>query len=487
MNKLNCKNRTLFSQDCLDVLKDHSTLPNDCIDLIYLDPPFNSKSKYNLPFPKEYKQREDLKPVMAFNDTWSWNDECTQQLKRLETGSLNDQNLAELIKLTKRVRSERINTKDSMSAYLINMAVRLKEMKRVLKPTGTIYLHCDPTASHYLKLAMDNVFGKENFRNEIVWCYAGGGVPKKDYPRKHDTIFRYAMVERTFNVEMKEYGPHAASGRRATDLGGTRSVEYNPEGTPINDWWADISPLINWHNERLGYPTQKPLDLMRRIILSSSNEQDWILDPFCGCGTTVHAAEELGRNWIGIDISQFSSGLVRNRLLRNFSGLSKQAVEIRGNPITINDAIALAERDKFEFEKWVCGEIGADGMYHAPGSRGPDGGVDGIIPFYFTGKGQSTAEQAYSIIQIKGGKVTPDSVKALATTIKQHRDNGFNSICGVFVCFEKYMTTVENNRDKSRVTDHFLNKAFDYIQPISVEKLLEGKSPYFPGGYRKAA
>lgn len=489
MNELNCNNRTLFAHDNLDVLSDESTMPDECIDLIYLDPPFNSKSKYNLPFPKEYKQKIDLEPVMAFNDTWTWGNDCVQHLKRLKNGSFRDQQLADLITLTKRIRQEKNTSKDSMSAYLINMAVRLKAMQRVLKTTGSIYLHCDPTASHYLKLLMDTIFGRKNFRNECLWCYSGGGVPKSDFPRKHDVILRYTKSDRwTFNVLRKSYGTHAKSGRRATDLGGTRSVEYNPKGTPINNWWSDIKPLINWHKERLGYPTQKPLKLLKRIIEVSSNEGDLILDPFCGCGTTVHAAEELGRHWIGIDISQFSNGLVRNRLRNQFPRLSKSAIEIRGNPITVHDAIQLAKRDRYEFEKWVCGEIGAEGMYHSPGSRGADGGIDGIIPFYHTSsRKQRSADQAYAIVQVKSGKVTPDNVKALSTTVRQHKDHGFNSICGVFVCFDEYMRTVENNRDKTKVTDYFLNKSFDFIQPISVEGLLEGKLPYFPGGHRAKA
>ena len=195
---------------------------------------------------------------------------------------------------------------------------------------------------------------------------------------------------------------------------------------------------------------------------------------------SVHAAEELGRKWFGVDISNFSNGLIRNRLRHEFPSID---IEIRGNPISVADAISLAKRDRFEFEKWVCGEIGAQGMYHDSGARGSDGGVDGIIPFYHTSReNQHKSEQAYAIVQVKSRKVTPDNVKALSATVKQHKDNGFNSICGIFVCFEKYMRTVENNRDKSRVTNYFLDKSFDFIQPFSVESLLAGRLPYFPGG-----
>ena len=188
------------------------------------------------------------------------------------------------------------------------------EMKRILREDGSIYLHCDPTASHYLKELMDAIFGRKQFRNEIVWCYAGGGVPKSDFPRKHDVILRYAGTDRIFNIERKPYGSHAESGRRATDLGGTRSVEYNPLGTPVNDWWADIKPLINWDKEKIGYSTQKPLALYERIIKASSNKGDIVLDPFAGCATTCIAAEKLDRQWVGIEIWDEGGRVVLDRL-----------------------------------------------------------------------------------------------------------------------------------------------------------------------------
>lgn len=482
-------NRTLFAGDCLGVLSDTDTFPDNCIDLIYLDPPFNSKAVYNLPFPTEHKKKLDLKPVMAFNDTWSWNDECNQNLKRWEEeGSLKNRNLVDLVTLTKRIRGERINAKDSMSAYLVNMAVRLEQMKRVLKPTGTIYLHCDPTASHYLKLMMDNVFGSSNFQNELIWCFSGGGVPRKDFPRKHNVIFRYTKgKDWKFRHEYKPYKENTQQvGIHSTLSGPDNKIDLE-RGTPVTSWWTDIPTVTGWSPERLGYPTQKPVKLLKRIIAASTDENDKVLDPFCGCGTSVHAAEELGRQWVGIDISQFSSGLVRNRIVESFfNRLTKSDIDIRGNPTTLTEAKSLAVRDAFEFEKWVCGEIGAQGMYHAPGSRGGDSGVDGIIPFYHTPE-TNKPEQAYSIVQVKGGRVTADSVRALAATIKQHKDNGFNSICGVFVCFKEYMRTVENNRDKSKVVNHLFKKSFDFIQPISIEELLDGKGPFLPGGFGKKA
>lgn len=478
-----CGNRTIYAHDCLNVLSDTSAFPDECINLIYLDPPFNSKSKYNLPFPKEYRKQLDLKPVMAFNDTWTWGGDSVQYFEELKNGSYDDSKLANFISLTKEIRQEKHSSKDSMSAYLVNMAVRLKEMRRVLKENGSIYLHCDPTASHYLKLLMDVVFGKKNFRNEIVWCYSGGGQSIKDFPKKHDVILRYTKTNKwIFNLD--EVRVPYDSNYQATVFAGEdtrapgKTYTPHPAGKIVEDWWRGIPRPYG--RDHLGYPTQKPVKLLERIIKASSNKDDIVLDPYCGCGTTVHAAEKLGRQWIGIDISQFATGLIRNRLVQNFSKLSKSDISINGSPLHFNDAKSLASRDRFEFEKWVCGEIGAEGMYHAPGSRGADGGVDGIIRFYHTQKfGGRKPKIAVAIVQVKSGKVTPNDVKALAETVRQHKRHGVNAVCGIFICFKKYMQTVFNNRDPSKVED--LIRDFDFIQPISVEDMMHGKKPDLPG------
>ena len=251
-------------------------------------------------------------------------------------------------------------------------------------------------------------------------------------------------------------------------------MEYNPEGTPINDWWTDVKPLINWHKERLGYPTQKPLALLKRIIEVSTDVEDCVLDPFCGCGTTVHSANELGRDWIGIDISKFSVGLIRNRILQHFPEIKSNDIQVLGSVSTLQDALELSRADKFEFEKWVCGEIGAHGMYQDPGQRGPDGGVDGVIPFYWTERQLgSEPEYTYAIVQVKGGSVSVNDVKALSTTVRQR-----NGKCGVFVCFDRYMKTVENQREKGTIKDAV--KEFPFIQGLSVEQILNDKRPNLP-------
>ncbi len=229
--------------------------------------------------------------------------------------------------------------------------------------------------------------------------------------------------------------------------------------------------------EALGYPTQKPTALLERIIKASSNEGDIVLDPFCGCGTTVHAAEMLNREWVGIDISQFSAGLIRNRMTGNLH-LERADIQVIGCPLTLVDAQDLARNNPFEFEKWACGEVGARGLFHNLGKRGADGGVDGIIPFWTSpqamGHNKDDIEKTFAVVQVKGGKVTPDSVKALSTTV---RESGGK--CGIMVCFEKYMKTVENNREKKYVEDYEIGK-YNFIQGLSVEDLIKGKPPVLP-------
>ena len=361
-----------------------------------------------------------------------------------------------------------------MAAYLLNMAVRLLAMRRALKPTGSIYLHCDPTASHYLKIVMDAIFGKQNFRNEIVWAYRTGGVSKKHWPRKHDALLFYSNGATHFHNPLQE--------RIIYDTPFfTDQIDENGRyyaDVYIRDVWDDIKAIINVSKERLGYPTQKPLALLERIIMASSPPDGLVLDPFCGCGTAVHAAEKLGRRWIGIDISTFAAGLIRERILWNFPTLTTDDVLVRGVPVNIVDAEALARRDKFEFEKWVCGAIGAEGMFHEPGTKGADGGVDGVLKFFPFRLGEKPTQE-YAIIQVKGGNVTPDAVKALKTTVDH-----FGATAGVMVCFGNRMGTVENQRSKDTFSDD--SDTYPVIQGFSVEDLLAGKPLNLPlYGYRR--
>ena len=329
MNQPNLQNRTIFCLDNIEVLKG---INSNSIDLIYLDPPFNKNdtfiTKQNKNIEKiknfflEEQQKhsrfpdENFKEVFkedsaSFKDIWTEND-------------INDFYYTEIDKHNNGL----VSYLDSIKSfavkggfyYLIYMTIRLIEIKRILKETGSIYLHCDPTFSHYLKVIMDRIFGVENFRNEIVWCYRGAGYPKKDFGKRHDIIYRYSKSDNyIFNIDnVREEYAEATKERFKHYIGNKRGgldfgeQALNPKGKHPDDWWQ-IQPIAPSSKERVGYPTQKPLALLERIINASSNEGDVVLDPFCGCATTSIAAETLGRKWIGIDWNKQSFYMIYYR------------------------------------------------------------------------------------------------------------------------------------------------------------------------------
>ena len=304
----NIPNRTIFEGDNLDVMRG---INDECIDLIYLDPPFNSNRNYAAPIGSKAAGA-------AFKDTWDLTD-----VDEAWHNEIAETDLA----LYKIIDASQHSHGSGMKSYLIMMGVRLLEMKRILKSTGSIYLHCDPTASHYLKSLMDSIFRASNFRNEIIWAYRGGGVPKSDFARKHDIIFRYGKSKVvTFNVDAVRvpYSQDSADRLQYTARAFRSSGTYdnyrpNPKGKHPEDWWV-MQPIMPSSKERLGYPTQKPLALLDRVIEASSNPGDVVLDPFCGCATTCIAAERLDRQWIGIDLSPMAVKLVEQRA-RNELGL----------------------------------------------------------------------------------------------------------------------------------------------------------------------
>lgn len=304
----NFVDKTIWTRDNLDILRG---LNSETIDLIYLDPPFNSNKTYAAPVGSKAAGA-------AFKDTWTLDD-----LDVAWMGLIADEHpaIAYLLDTSGKVHGK------GMQSYLTMMAVRLLEMHRILKPTGSIYLHCDPYASHYLKQLMDAVFGVAHFRNEIAWCYTGPAANKKDFPRKHDVILRYSKGDAViFNYQHKllrlPYKPSLTMGHFQVAKGGDHTTgleEQFAKGKLVEDWWT-IPRLAN-SSESTGYPTQKPLALLERIIAASSNEGDWVLDPFCGCATACVAAEKLGRRWLGIDISPKAVELVNVRLQASMGDL----------------------------------------------------------------------------------------------------------------------------------------------------------------------
>ncbi|MYK47764.1 MAG: hypothetical protein F4029_16225 [Gammaproteobacteria bacterium] len=300
-------------------------------DLIYLDPPFNSNHDYAAPIGSKAAGA-------AFKDTW-----CLDEVNLAWHGEIKHDfpGVYSLMTATREIHG------DSMMSYLIYMAVRIIELRRLLKPAGTVYLHCDWNASHYLKVLMDSIFGKASFRNEIVWCYAGGGAPKRDFPRKHDVLLRYSPSDgRCFNADAvrvpyaSEYKATVFTDKASRAPG--RVYTRHPDGKIVEDWWTGISRPYG--DERCDYPTQKPLELLDRVILASSNQGDLILDPFCGCATTCISANMLGRRWVGIDIAPRAADLVRDRMLKEcrmmFDGVERDDVPSRtdlGEVIPYND------------------------------------------------------------------------------------------------------------------------------------------------------
>ena len=301
----NWKNQTIWTGDNLYIMRG---MNSESVDLIYLDPPFNSKANYAAPIGSKAAGA-------AFKDTWTLSDVDAEWVNLMEAKhpTLHRVLLAAMT--------------NSDKSYLAYMAVRMLELQRLLKPTGSIYLHCDPTMSHYLKLLMDAIFGKTKFRNEIVWYYRGAGTPKKDFSRRHDILLRYAEPDRHFNPDPARRPYAAATVERFSHyIGNVRGQRdygqqsLNPMGKHPDDVFTDIQPIAPSAKSRTGYPTEKPLPLLARIIATSCPDDGIVLDPFCGCATTLVAAEQLQREWVGIDISPKAADLVVSRLLSQGEG-----------------------------------------------------------------------------------------------------------------------------------------------------------------------
>ncbi|MBX3561367.1 MAG: restriction endonuclease [Sphingomonas sp.] len=454
----------LFYADNLVALRDH--VADGSVDLVYLDPPFNSNANYNILFRSPAGHAAESQ-IQAFEDSWHWNNAAEDAFEQVMRSGRS--RAFDLLRAMRAFLGE-----NDMMAYLSMMAIRLIELHRVLKSAGSLYLHCDPTASHYLKLLLDGVFGKENFRNEIIWCYRKWSVAQGQYPRNHDTILFYARKEgaQTFHTLYGEPSPGTMKrwgGRRqqAVFEGGVRKAGCTGEvaRSPIPDWW-DISILNPNSKERLGYPTQKPVALLERIISASSNEGDLVLDPFCGCGTTIHAAEKLGRQWIGIDITHLAVSAIERRMKDAFPGV---AFTVEGVPRDLASALDLAARDKYQFQWWAVSLV--DGMPLDGRKKGADGGIDGLI--YFKPDGKRTEK---ALISVKGGQnVGVGMIRDLHSAMERER-----APLGIFITAQDPTgPMLREAAAVGRFTDEF-DRGWPRLQILTLADLFQGKRPQIP-------
>jgi len=514
------KNKLYFG-DNLDILRDEEQFPDECVDLIYLDPPFNSNATYNILF-EEKSGEKSVAQITAFDDTWHWGLEAQKAYQEVITRGPDK--LAALLDALRAFLGF-----NDMMAYLTMMAVRLIELHRVLKKSGSIYLHCDPTASHYIKLLMDASFGARNFLNEIIWERFTFHADAKRWGRLHDIIFCYAKHTGNlfFKVQRRPYdesyikshfkedeygrlycldnalaqgqgppriffgkvlepprGTHwrwtqetidkmIAEGRIvATKTGRPRVKRYLDEmpGHPIGDIWTDIPAINSQAKERLGYPTQKPESLLERIIKASSNEGDIVLDPFCGCGTAIAVAERFHRHWIGIDITHLAITLIKNRLRTAFYD-ELTDYEVIGVPKDLASSRTLARVNRYQFEWWALGLVDARPVQEK--KKGADTGIDGVINFIDDPSGKVKK----LIVQVKSGKVSVNQIRELKGVLERE-----NAAIGAFIT----LADPTDPMTKEAATagfyqpEHLPGMEFPRLQIITIEKLLAGRRLDYP-------
>jgi site-specific DNA-methyltransferase (adenine-specific) len=516
----NWRNQLYFG-DNLEVLR--KNIPVSSIDLIYLDPPFNSNATYNMLF-KEPSGEQSAAQIAAFEDTWKWGPQAEIALD--EAVLAGPPPLAELLKALRQVLGP-----SNMLAYLSMMAVRLVELHRALKPTGSLFLHCDPTASHYIKLVLDNIFSPRNFRNEIIWERSQPkGHATTRFSRCHDTIFFYSKSEKSvFNPQFAEHDPaylekfyrfvEPETGRRYLlgDLtnpnkerpnltyefppgsgtlrvwrwtkermmqaweegrvvipeegGVARYKRYLDEmaGTLIKDVWYDIEHLHGSSREYLGYQTQKPEALLERIIRTGSNEGDIVLDPFCGCGTAVAVAERLKRRWIGIDVTYLAIDLVRKRLHDSFKNELTPYEEI-GIPRDVPSAERLFRLNPFQFECWALAAVGARS---AREKRGADRGIDGVMNL----RDEYSGGYKKIILQVKGGQVGVNQVRDLKGVLEREKAE-----LGVFLTLRRPTRQMREEAAAagSFVDPEFPERRFPRLQILTIEDIFTGKKVALP-------
>jgi len=533
----------LFYGDNLTILREY--IKDESIDLIYLDPPFNSNRNYNILF-KDESGNQSAAQISAFEDTWHWDLNTEALYQKLTTAHNIPAQVSDMIAALRAF----IGT-NQMMAYLTNMTIRLVELHRVLKPTGSIYLHCDPTASHYLKVCLDSIFGFDCFQSEIVWKRTGSHGGAQKWGPIHDIILFYSKSQSyTWNKVYEAYDPEyiknfyrfndsrgqyrlvslTGAGTRSGDSGKPwRGVDptlvgrhwaipisslkqvvpdldlsklttqeklelldkhgliYWPPkgkvpqqkryleeaaGVSIQDIVTDIQPISSQAAERLGYPTQKPQALLERIIEASSNPGDVVLDPFCGCGTAVAAAQALGRNWIGIDITHLAITLIKYRLEDAFPDAK---FTIEGEPESIDAARYLAESDRFQFEWWALSLVrarptGGDGG--RAGKKGADRGIDGIINFIDDKSGQPKS----IIVQVKSGGVSSAHIRDLVGTIDRTK-----AAMGLYITLEESTGPMRKEAAQAGFYHSDLwEQDYPRVQILTINELLNGARVHMP-------
>ena len=514
----------LYFGDNLDILREH--VADASVDLIYLDPPFNSNVNYNAFFQEQTGELSDAQ-ITAFEDTWHWGLESEAAYRAAVTDG--PEKLADLLQAMRAFLGQ-----SDMMAYLAMMAPRIAELHRVLKPTGSVFLHCDPTASHYLKLMMDAVFDATNFRNEIIWLRtAAKGLMSRQLPNNHDVILSYRKTGKsTWNVDATflPYDEHSLDAKTAAKyshrdpdgrlyrldnltnpnrnrpnltyefLGVTRVWRWTKErmqaaydqglvvqtrpgsvpalkryldeqrGRPFGDVWTDIPPLNSQAKERLGYPTQKPEALLERIINASSNEGDVVLDPFCGCGTATVAAERLNRRWIGIDITHLAMSLMRHRLHDTF-GDDLRPYEVVGVPQDPASAAALAQHDRYQFEWWGVSLV--DARPARDRKKGADAGIDGVINFFDDNSGKAKR----IVAQVKSGQVNRGMIATLKGDMEREKAE-----IGLFITLNEPTRPMLQEAAAAGfyTPERFPDHQYPRLQILTVADLLNGAEAQYP-------
>jgi DNA modification methylase len=509
----------LYYGDNYEVLKRY--VKDETVDLVYLDPPFNSRQDYNVLF-AEKDGSQSSSQIHAFEDTWEWNIDAQRSYEFIvEQGG----RVADALRAFKTFL---FNT--DMMAYLAMMAPRLIELRRVLKQTGSIYLHCDPTASHYLKILMDAVFGPQFFRNEIVWkrshAHSDAKQGAQHFGRITDTLLFYSRgtkttwntlytpydekyVERDYrrlDADGRRYridnlqGPGgAAKGNPSYEvMGVTRYWRYSKEkmekliaegrviqtrpgavpqykryldempGVGVQNLWDDLPNINNRSNEMLGYGTQKPEALLERIIKASSNEGDLILDPSCGCGTTVQVAQRLNRRWIGIDITHLAIGLIKTRLSDAFGPEIKSTYDVIGEPTDYTGAAALAAEDKYQFQWWALGQVGAR---PADQKKGADRGIDGRLYFHDDESGQSKQ----IVFSVKAGNVTVSQIRDFVGVLVREKAE-----MGVYLCFAEPTKPMLREAAEAGLYKSSDGTTYPRLQILTIQQILDGRQPQYP-------